>query len=148
MTSSDSRKHEGGCQCGAVRLRFTGTPLTVYACHCTRCQTRTGSAFGLSMHVPAEAVEFVSRPPTDVSWPGERVAQYCDGCRTLLAMTTRHRVTCLFPGCFDDTAWFRPVANVWVRSAQPWVHLDPSLKTYQTQPDDWTELWVQKAPQT
>ncbi len=43
--------HKGRCQCGAVEYEFTGSPQTVHACHCSECQKRSGSAFGLTMIV-------------------------------------------------------------------------------------------------
>jgi hypothetical protein len=43
--------YTGGCVCGATCYRLTAEPLTLYACHCTDCQKRSGSAFGLSMWV-------------------------------------------------------------------------------------------------
>ncbi len=45
---------DGGCQCGAVRYRITSEAVVVYACHCTICQTQSGSAFAMAMRVPAE----------------------------------------------------------------------------------------------
>lgn len=42
----------GGCECGAVR--YTVNPsvrFQPYACHCSDCQTRSGSAFGLQLLV-------------------------------------------------------------------------------------------------
>jgi hypothetical protein len=29
----------------------------------------------------------------------------------------------------DDPSWFRPEANVWVASAQPWDHFDPTISS-------------------
>ncbi len=38
-------------QCGNIRYRINGEPLTLYACHCLDCQAQSSSAFGLSMWV-------------------------------------------------------------------------------------------------
>jgi len=35
--------YEGGCTCGAVRYRLTDAPMFAHCCHCTSCQTETGS---------------------------------------------------------------------------------------------------------
>jgi hypothetical protein len=35
------------CQCGGLRAIVSGEPLEVGVCHCTGCQRRTGSAFGV-----------------------------------------------------------------------------------------------------
>jgi len=52
----------GQCLCGAVRYRVHREPLAVYACHCTDCQRRTGSAFAMSMIVRPEDLELVDTP--------------------------------------------------------------------------------------
>jgi len=49
--------YTGRCFCEAVRYRVTEAPLTLYACHCTDCQKRSGSAFGLSLWVNRTAIE-------------------------------------------------------------------------------------------
>ena len=36
--------YTGRCFCEAVKYRITDEPLTFYACHCTDCQKRSGSA--------------------------------------------------------------------------------------------------------
>ncbi len=134
--------HEAGCACGSIRYELLGKPYTTYACHCTRCQARTGSAFGMTMHVPAKALTINQGKPIDFGGkPGGPILQCCEKCRTLVFLKISPEVTCIFPGCFDDKSWFRPVANIWTRSAQPWVFLDPSLKTYEKQPDSWSELY-------
>jgi hypothetical protein len=53
-------REEGGCQCGAVRYRLVGEPLDLYACHCRECQRQSGSAFGMSLIVPADAFRLLS----------------------------------------------------------------------------------------
>ena len=52
-----SAPYTGGCQCGNIRYTLNDEPLRLYACHCTVCQQRSGSAFGMSMVVDREIVE-------------------------------------------------------------------------------------------
>ena len=47
----------GGCLCGDVRYRLAEDPLVVYACHCSDCQTMTGSSFALSITVRSKSLE-------------------------------------------------------------------------------------------
>lgn len=49
--------HEGGCLCGAVRYRARNQPARTSACHCTFCQRRTGSAFGVGAYFKQEDVD-------------------------------------------------------------------------------------------
>ena len=129
------KSHKARCTCGAIRYKFTGEPYTVYACHCTTCQRRTGSAFGLSMIVPATSIEITEGDPADVVTKDGRTLQYCSGCRSLMILKASPDTFCVFPGAFDDKTWFKPVANTWIRSAQPWVYIDSNLKSYQKNPD-------------
>ncbi len=138
--------YPGGCVCGAVRYRLTAEPLTLYACHCTDCQKRSGSAFGLSMWVLREALELTQGEPArhDLALDGGRRsnARVCPRCATRLwsepARRPEHAV--LRPGTLDDTSWLKPVAHIWTRSAQPWFRFAPGVTTYDTQPPDTLEL--------
>ena len=44
------------CSCGSLRAEVTGEPALVAACHCTECQRRTGSPFGVSTYFQKEQV--------------------------------------------------------------------------------------------
>jgi hypothetical protein len=37
-------------------------------------------------------------------------------------------------GTLDDPSWFRPDADIFVDSAQPWDHMNPALPKYATYP--------------
>jgi hypothetical protein len=136
----------GGCQCARIRYLLLRDPITVYACHCTDCQTATGSSYALSMYVVADDVEITSGAvtATDFSLPDGRSRQFfgCTECATVLWVAPEQlpTVLCLQPGNLDDTTWFYPVGHIWVRSAQPWVRLAPSALCFDTQPDDPGEL--------
>ena len=43
---SDASALSGGCQCGAIRYRFSARPGDVSLCHCRMCQKATGGLFG------------------------------------------------------------------------------------------------------
>ena len=45
------QKRKGSCQCGEILYELSGLPIALYRCHCTDCQTGSGSAFGMSMWV-------------------------------------------------------------------------------------------------
>ena len=101
----------GGCSCGDVRYRLLADPVMFYACHCTDCQTATGSAFGLSMVCQAEHVELVRGRPVlvEVALPRGRLigAQHCPRCRVSVWGESRAlpNLRNLRPGGLDDTSW-------------------------------------------
>ncbi|HEY5071154.1 MAG TPA: GFA family protein [Caulobacteraceae bacterium] len=131
----------GGCNCGQVRYRITAAPLTAYICHCHLCQKRTGSAFSLQLVLPAEGLEIVSGEPmvNDRVLPnGQRHTTWlCAACHSRIS--TRREGTpraILRAGTLDDTAWLRPVAQIWTASALPWALLGDDVLSYTGQPAD------------
>ncbi len=45
-------KVDGGCHCGAIKIEAEADPEKTQVCHCTDCQTATGTAFRVSVPVP------------------------------------------------------------------------------------------------
>lgn len=41
------------CQCGQLTVELPGPSPAVVACHCTDCQRRSGSPFGVLAYYPA-----------------------------------------------------------------------------------------------
>ena len=41
-------RRTASCACGQLRVECDGDPVGVSLCHCTECQKRTGSAFGIA----------------------------------------------------------------------------------------------------
>lgn len=144
--------HPGSCECKSLCYQYNGEPVTCYACHCTDCQTSSGSAFSLSMIVNIEDIEItkgqVGASSIDVN--GTKVKKhYCAQCYTPFMFSSDEYpgIAALKPGTFEDTSWFKPVAHLWLRSAQPWIQLDPGVAKYQKQPDlsELIELWKSNA---
>src|SRR5215208_1434106 len=136
----------GGCLCGAIRYRVASEPLTVYACHCTDCQRRTGSAFALSMVVALSSIELTSGAPASyhaaLSDGRVKHGKLCAACGTRLwgEPVKRPSIAVLQPGTLDDTSWLKPVAHLWASEAQPWFTFPVGVRVYQTQPEDAAEL--------
>jgi len=142
----------GGCECKSLRYKFSGTPLTCYACHCTDCQTSSGSAFALSMLVNEKDIEIIEGDVAinTVDYNGTIVKRhYCSQCGIPFWFSANiyPNIVALKPGTFDDTSWFTPIAHLWVRSAQPWVILDNSISQYEKQPkiSELMDLWASRS---
>ena len=143
---------EGGCQCGAIRYRLRRSPAALYACHCRLCQQQSASAFGLSMLVERDAVEFSGAEPRIYVTSGTsgrpKNCAFCGDCGTRLYHTgDRERaILSIKGGSLDDTASIVPAFHLWTRSAQPWVAplLDGAV-CFETEPAEkgkrsWAEL--------
>jgi hypothetical protein len=137
----------GGCQCGAVR--YTVRPsirLRLYACHCTDCQTRSGSSFTLQQTVLAADLEVTGdlAEGGSANPSGARVRLYaCPACQCRIygANETRPEVVIVRAGTFDHSASLVPDVHVWVRSKQPWIRLPDDAEAHETQPDT-PEAWA------
>jgi hypothetical protein len=133
---------QGGCPCGSIRYELTAMPLAVYACHCTECQKRSGSAFALNMPVQrkdyritkGEPKAWRSRSPSG----GMTTARFCGDCggRIHGERDGRPEVVTLRAGTLDDTGWVQPVAHMFMRSAQAWETIASGVACYETEPAD------------
>lgn len=138
----------GSCECKSICYQHDGEPLTCYTCHCTDCQTSSGSAFGLSMIVSEKNLKVVKGELSIaiVNYNGTKVQRHhCALCGTTLWLSADAypNIVALKPGTFDDTKWFKPIAHLWTRSAQPWVSFDESIPQYEQQPElsELVSLW-------
>ncbi len=130
----------GGCLCGAVRYELAGEPLFSLLCHCRDCQYQSGSAFIAAMRVPAAGFRVTKGEPklyVRGSDAGNEVSlAFCGECGSplFIRVSARPDIVGLRVGSLDDPSEFRPEADIFVKSAQPWDHLNPDLPKYQTYP--------------
>ncbi len=133
---------EGGCACGAVRYRLLEDPLDLHVCHCTDCQTVTGSAFVMCMPIHVRSLEISKGEPKTVSFTAQdgraKANRRCPECETCLVgvIASMPQIVALQAGTLDDTSWLEPIAHIWTRSAQPWVKIPDGVLVYEGQPDD------------
>ncbi|HWM45278.1 MAG TPA: GFA family protein [Xanthobacteraceae bacterium] len=132
----------GGCQCGALRYAITGKPLMVYACHCTQCQTQSGSAFGLSLGVARADFAVTKGTPATWSRTTERgtvtICYFCKDCGTRIVHERQGGARVMVRGgTLDDTSCLTVMGHIWVSSAQPWLRpLLTGPHVYEEQPPD------------
>jgi hypothetical protein len=144
---------EGGCNCGAIRYSIKlGFRLRLYACHCTDCQTRTGSAFGLQLAVMPHDMEVSGTSITGSrTQPSGAKVQFhaCGTCLTqLYATSDSNPLAAIRAGTLDDSASLSPAAHFWVKSKQPWVVIPDGVPALETQPQSAEEWMKLLGPQT
>ncbi len=149
----------GGCQCGAVRYQLTAPPEMLYVCHCSDCQKQSSSAFGMSLIVQRDAVDFTEGAEYLKIWDTHggdgqlKRCAFCPECGTRIyhASADDDASISIKAGALDDTGWLRPVAHIWLQSAQPWLVIDPdSGPCFAQEPDDEADLarlWQQQSAQ-
>ena len=128
----------GGCRCGRIRYTARSAPLFSFACHCTDCQQLSASAFSLGLVVPRDGFDVTEGDPrvwTKIADSGKPSHQYtcpdCAGWTHTLAEASAQAII-LRPTTLDDHAWFRPVGEIFTRSAMPWAGLATPL-SYETE---------------
>ena len=109
-------------------------------CHCRDCQHQSGSAYVAAMRVPATGFRITKGEPklyVSSSDAGNRVTRaFCPecGCPLFIRVSARPDIVGLRVGSLEDPSEFRPEADIFVKSAQPWDHMDPDLPKHQTYP--------------
>ena len=135
----------GGCNCGEIRYLVTRPFVTAYICHCHRCQKRTGSAFSMSVVIPAGGLQVIAGELHSTERRLENGAPnfswLCPTCYTR-THTRREgsRTINLRAGTLDDTSDIRPMAQFWTESAQPWALVTEDILSYPQQPTDFAPL--------
>ena len=130
----------GGCLCGAVRYESENDPIFSLQCHCRDCQRSSGTAYIAAMRVPASGFRITQGEPkryVGKADSGNAITRaFCGECGSPLyvQVATRPDIVGLRVGTLDDPSEFRPEADIFVRSAQSWEHLNPDLPKYDTYP--------------
>ena len=135
------QRRKGGCQCGEISYELLGSPITLYRCHCTDCQTASGSAFGMSMRVKEDDFKLTSgilKSFISTADSGAKVERFfCDACGVRIyakaaVLDSGHIV--LKPGTLHNTDDLSPSADIWLKSKQDWFELPTDTKHFQGQP--------------
>ena len=121
------------CACGGVTATAEGEPDIVVVCHCTQCQRRSGSPFGVGAYFRrsvvtlagatkmfVRAVEGSSRTITN---------HFCPDCGSTVYWTLdlRPQHIGIAVGQFTDPEFKRPTRAVWAQHQHEWVALPPDI---------------------
>ena len=76
-------KIDGACHCGFITIEGEADPEKVTICHCTDCQTSTGTAFRISVPVPGASFKMTGQPTTYLKTTADsgnpRLQAFCPG---------------------------------------------------------------------
>jgi len=124
-------KIAGGCHCGAITYEAEIDAKMVVICHCTDCQTLSGSAFRVVVPAKREGFKLTGEPKIYVK-TGEsgrkRTQAFCSNCGTPMysADVTNPQVFNIRVGTIRQRADLQPKVQIWCRSALSWtMNLEP-----------------------
>ena len=134
---------EGGCHCGMIRYRAVVDPEKVEICHCTDCQTLTGSAYRTVVPAEPDAFELICGSPKFYAKTADdgsqRLQAFCPECGSPL-YSAPPRGERGYLGIRVGTTRQRdqlvPKTQFWVRSAQAWVQDLSSMTKIQKEQTD------------
>ena len=126
----------GGCACGAVRYTCSGAPKLSLNCHCRDCQRLSGSAYLAAVIVDRTMFHFTQGIPTYYAVTAAngmtKRQGFCARCGApvVVMLDERPHIIAIAVGSLDDPEMYRPLADMWVASAQPWDYMDPAVLKY------------------
>lgn len=134
-------KVDGACACGAIKLEAEADPDKVQICHCTDCQTATGTAFRVSMPVAGATLKVTGKPATYVKTTAEsgrpRIHAFCGACGSPVYSTTPGEgvqpTYMLRVGTLRQRDQLTPRRQFWWRSARPWITQLGDVPKYEKQ---------------
>jgi hypothetical protein len=125
----ENMKVNGGCHCGYITVEAEADPDKVTICHCTDCQTGTGSAFRVSVPVPGVSFKMTGTPTGYLKITADsgnpRVQAFCPQCGSPIYSTSPGEGVqpsyMLRVGILAQRDQLAPKKQNWFRSARPWV---------------------------
>ena len=128
------------CCCGLLRAAAAGEPAMVAACHCTQCQRRIGSPFGVGTYFPKGQVRTAgpSKVYTRGSDSGREIEiHFCPDCGSSVFWYAEFvpDLIGIAVGAFADPSMPWPTISVWETTRHSWVTFDHELDRSTVQPE-------------
>lgn len=122
--------------------------MNPYACHCSNCQSRTGSACSLHMLFAMADLEIEGELDIgeyETPSGGQSAIYGCAKCKARIyaVNASREGMASLRCGTLDDSASLDIQHHIWVSSKQSWIILSDGAKFMDEQPrseQEWLEF--------
>jgi hypothetical protein len=123
-------KIHGSCSCGFLTFEAEADPGKVSICHCTDCQSSSGTAFRTNVPVPGNTFKMLSGTPaiyikTTAESGNPREQAFCPRCGSSVYSTTLgdgpKPSYMVRVGVLRERDQLVPTVQNWTRSARPWV---------------------------
>jgi hypothetical protein len=133
-------KIDGGCHCGHLSYEAVVDPARIAICHCTDCQTLSGTAFRTAVAAPRNGFKLLGGKPKEYVKTAEsgakRVQAFCPECGTQIysAEPGDSPVYFIRVGTARQRADLVPKVQFWCRSRLPWLGEMSSMASFEQQP--------------
>jgi hypothetical protein len=129
---------DGACHCGYISYVAEVDPEKAGICHCTDCQTLTGTAFRVSVPAARDAFDLRGEPKIYVKTAesgAKRAQAFCPECGTPIysSAVTDPQIFNIRVGTARQRDELRPKSQGWCRSARDWVMDLRSIKQFAKQ---------------
>lgn len=126
---SESTQHEGGCLCGRLRYRISGTIDSIGHCHCTMCRRAHGAVAVTWITLKAEQFTFTSGKPKVYHSSEEAKRAFCADCGSQITFWSQ-REPCEIDvslGTLDHPEAHPATRHNFAGNRLPWLHIDEQL---------------------
>ncbi|KAL2760731.1 hypothetical protein ACRALDRAFT_1078669 [Sodiomyces alcalophilus JCM 7366] len=132
---------EGGCLCGAIRIKSTGEIQGKALCHCLDCRKITGSLFSTNVIVPADGFSVTKGTPKQFAKTAESgktiTSSLCGDCGTTLWRETESYAGAkiLKVGAFDHLSALeeaKPLVELFTKNRPSWQQPIPGADQKET----------------
>ena len=121
-------KVDGQCHCGQIRYEAEIDPEQIFICHCTDCQTLSGSAYRTLAKTVVDGLKVISGTPkiyVKIGSSGSRRQQsFCPECGSPIYSAADEdgpKVYNLRAGTITQRNELKPKAQNWTKSSLDWV---------------------------
>ena len=145
MSGTSSPKLTGRCQCGQVTYTITSEPHSLNVCHCHECQRQSGSAFALTLVVPASGLHLptpshahIGRFERRTDSGGIRGGAFCTGCgvRIYHCNPAAPQWISVKAGTLDQKVDFGTATHIWTKRKLQGVVIPTGVEAWEEEPDD------------
>src|ERR1043165_119837 len=122
-------KIDGACFCGSIKIEGEADPDSAGICHCTDCQSGSGTAFRVSIPVSGTTFKMTGQPTIFIKTTAEsghpRAQAFCPTCGSPLSSPTPGEVQramyIVRVGILRQRDQLSPKRQIWWRPARDWV---------------------------
>ena len=118
-------KITGKCHCKEITVEAEIELSSIYACHCTDCQTFAGGPFRVIVTVDKENMITTGKPKEYIKTGdsgNKRIQAFCGNCSTTLYSTSPQRDKfALRTGFLDQREKLIPKKHIYARSSAKWL---------------------------